>query len=67
MINKVDSKTMLHNYIYRYFILGELSYVGSFPLYLRMAQIFTDFCSAHGCGKSVNIRAILRYNGKIPT
>ena len=25
--------------------------VGSFPLYLRMAMKFTEFCSAHDCSK----------------
>ena len=27
-------------------MLGELSYVGSFPLYPRMALILTDFATA---------------------
>ena len=39
---------------------------------LGMSLIFTDFNIAHGLkplpvGKSVNIRAIPRYTGKIPT
>ena len=36
----VNSKIIIHTYI---FILGKPSYVGIFPLYLRMALIFTDF------------------------
>ena len=45
--------------------------VGIFPVYLGMPLIFTDFNVAHGWDplpveKSMNIRAILRYTGKIP-
>ena len=60
---------ILHNYI---LYKAEPSYIGIFPLYLRMALIFTDFQTGSGsqpCAmlKSVNIRAIPKQTGKIPT
>ena len=65
----IDSKMILHNYILYW---GEQSYIGIFPLYLRMALIFKDFLTGSGsqpCAvlKSVNIRAIPKQTGKIPT
>ena len=40
MIKTFDTKIILHSYI---LYKGEPSYVGTFPVYLRMALIFTDF------------------------
>ena len=39
-----------------------------FPLYLRMGYDIHKISAVHmAVGKSVNLRAILRYNGKLPT
>ena len=40
MANTFDTKIILHNYI---LYKGPLSYIRIFPVYLRMALIFTDF------------------------
>ena len=40
MINTLDTKIILHNYI---LYSGELNYVGTFPVDLGASLIFTDF------------------------
>ena len=45
MTNTFDTKIILHNYtLYK----GESSYIGIFPVHLRMALIFTDFPTGSG-------------------
>ena len=45
MTNTIYSKIILHNYI---LYQGELSYIGMFPVCLRMALIFTDYSTGSG-------------------
>ena len=59
-------KIILHNYI---LCKGNLTYVRTFPVKLRIALIFTDFPTGSGsapvlCWKSVNIRGIPESTGK---
>ena len=45
MTNTFDTKIILHNYIsYK----RQPSYIGNFPVYLRMPLIFTDFPTGSG-------------------
>ena len=62
MTNTFDTKVILHNYIY---IRRSRATLEFFQIlgWLWYSQISN---TAHGCRKSVNIRAILRYNGTIP-
>ena len=57
-------KIILHNYI---LYKGDPTYVAIFPVDSGMHQIFTDGGDPLPVGKSVNIRSILRYTGKIAT
>ena len=43
--NTIDPKIILQNYILYW---GESNYVGIFPVYLRIALIFTDFPTGSG-------------------
>ena len=50
---------------------GDLTYVGTFPVNLRMALIFTDFPTGSGsatvlCWKSVYIKSIPKSTGEVP-
>ena len=60
---------ILHNY---FLDKGDPTYIGTFPVDSGMPLIFTDFQHSTWCrplpvGRSVNIRAILRFTGKVPT
>ena len=66
--NTIVSKWLLRNYI---LYSRDLIYIWSFPLYIGIPLIFTDFLQCTWCplcvGEIVNIRAILRCTGRSHT
>ena len=61
-------KIILHNYV---LYKGDPTYIGTFPVNLRMTLIFTDFLTGNGSAphaaldiSDVNIRGILTQLGK---
>ena len=67
----ISQKIILHNYV---LYKGDPTYVGTFPVNIRMTPIFTDFPTEIGSAphaaleiSDVNIRGFPDSTGKVPT